>query len=82
MTTYTIVPTPDGTGFHIGVAGSNGARQTMLGFTSKEEAEAWIIQDKRLNGDVAAQTPQQASPQQASPQQASPQQASAQQGSA
>jgi hypothetical protein len=61
MTTYTIVPAGDGTGFHIGVAGSNGARQTMLGFTSKEEAEAWIIQDKRLNGEVAAQQPQQTS---------------------
>ncbi|WP_428492991.1 hypothetical protein [Rhodopila sp.] len=76
MTTYTIVPTTDGTGFHIGVAGSNGARQTMLGFTSKQEAEAWIIQDKRLNGDVAAQ-PQQAPTQQATTQQAPTQQSSA-----
>lgn len=61
MTTYTIVPASDGTGFHIGVAGSNCARQTMLGFTSKEEAEAWIIQDKRLNGEVSAQQPQETS---------------------
>jgi hypothetical protein len=49
MTTYTIAPTGDGSGFQIGVAGSDGARQTMLGFTSMEEAEAWIRQDKRLN---------------------------------
>ena len=61
MTTYTIVPANDGTGFHIGVAGSNGARQTMLGFTSKEEAEAWITQDKRLNGELAAQQHQDSS---------------------
>ena len=83
MTTYTIVPTTDGTGFHIGVAGSNGARQTMLGFSSKEEAEAWITQDKRLNGEVADQQPQQQSvPQQGSVQQGSVQQGSVQQGSA
>jgi hypothetical protein len=49
MTTYTIIPVADGTGFHIGVAGSDGTRQTMLGFASMAEAEAWILQDKRLN---------------------------------
>jgi hypothetical protein len=49
MTTYTIIPTPDGSGFNIGIAGSNGARQTMLGFASQEEAEAWINQDRRLS---------------------------------
>jgi hypothetical protein len=52
MTTYTIIPSPDGSGFHIGVAGSDGARQTMLGFDSVADAEAWIQQDKRLNGRV------------------------------
>ncbi|HEY0423694.1 MAG TPA: hypothetical protein VGC82_10260 [Rhodopila sp.] len=63
MTTYTIIPTPDGSGFNIGIAGSNGARQTMLGFTSEAEAEAWINQDKRRDG-----TPQShASSQAASP---------------
>jgi hypothetical protein len=49
MTTYTIVPNGDGTGFNISIAGSNGARQTMLGFASEAEAEAWIIQDRRLS---------------------------------
>lgn len=48
MATYQIIPSGDGSGFNIGVAGSNGARQTMLGFTSMEEAEAWIVQDRRL----------------------------------
>jgi hypothetical protein len=49
MTTYTIIPNGDGSGFNIGIAGSNGARQTMLGFASEAEAEVWINQDKRLN---------------------------------
>jgi hypothetical protein len=49
MTTYTIIPAPDGTSFNIGIAGSNGARQTMLGFASEAEAEAWITQDRRLS---------------------------------
>lgn len=50
MTTYQIIPIGDGSGFNIGVAGSDGTRQTMLGFTSMEEAEAWITQDRRLAG--------------------------------
>lgn len=50
MATYQIIPLGDGTGFNIGVAGSDGTRQTMLGFTSLEEAEAWITQDRRLAG--------------------------------
>jgi hypothetical protein len=49
MTTYTIIPVEDGSGFHVGVTGSDGARQTMLGFTSILEAEEWILQDKRLD---------------------------------
>ena len=55
MTTYQIIPSGDGSGFNVGIAGSDGTRQTMLGFTSQEEAEAWIIQDKRLAGAVAYQ---------------------------
>jgi hypothetical protein len=50
MTTYAIIPSEDGTSFNIGIAGNNGARQTMLGFASVAEAEAWISQDKRLDG--------------------------------
>jgi hypothetical protein len=49
MANYIIVPNGDGSGFNISVSGSDGARQTMLGFESEEEAEAWISQDKRLN---------------------------------
>jgi hypothetical protein len=50
MTTYIIIPTDNGASFNIGIAGADGARQTMLGFTSEAEAQAWISQDKRLNG--------------------------------
>jgi hypothetical protein len=49
MTTYSIVPNGDATGFNISIAGSDGTRQTMLGFESEAEAEAWIVQDKRLS---------------------------------
>jgi hypothetical protein len=49
MTTYTIIPAGDGSDFHIGVVGNDGARHTMLGFETLAEAEAWIIEDKRLN---------------------------------
>ncbi len=64
MSTYVITPNSDGSGFNVGIAGSNGARQTMLGFESEAEAEAWIIQDKRLgqtptrhSSDVTASAP-------------------------
>lgn len=55
MTTYTIIPHGDGSSFNIGIAGSDGARQTMLGFESQAEAEAWIVQDKRLSQVPAQQ---------------------------
>ena len=50
MTQYIIVPNGDGSGFNIAVSGANGTRQTMLGFDTQAEAEAWIVQDKRLGG--------------------------------
>ncbi len=49
MSTYNITPNSDGSGFNIAIEGTNGARQTMLGFESEAEAEAWIRQDQRLN---------------------------------
>jgi hypothetical protein len=48
MTTYQIIPVADGAGFHIGISGDDGTKRTMLGFTSQEEAEAWIVEDRRL----------------------------------
>ncbi len=56
MSTYVITPNSDGSGFNVGIAGTNGARQTMLGFESEAEAEAWIVQDKRL-GQTPARPP-------------------------
>ena len=50
MTQYIIVPNGDGSGFNIAVSGANGARQTMLGFSTEAEAEAWIVNDRRLDG--------------------------------
>jgi hypothetical protein len=49
MTTYSIMPTGEKDGFNVGIAGSDGTRQTMLGFTSEAEALAWIEHDKRLS---------------------------------
>jgi len=41
--------TPNGDGYDIRIIGGNGARQTVLGFASQSDAEAWVAQDKRLN---------------------------------
>jgi hypothetical protein len=48
MATYTIIPRTGGDGFDIGLIGENGARQTMLGFATETDAEAWIESDRRL----------------------------------
>jgi len=49
MTSYTITPGSDGATFNVVISGANGTRQTLLGFATKSEAEAWITNDKRLN---------------------------------
>jgi hypothetical protein len=49
MTQYFIVPTGDGTGFNVSVSGADGTRQTMLGFDTEADAQAWIARDKRLD---------------------------------
>jgi hypothetical protein len=54
MTQYIIVPTGDGSGFNVAVSGADGTRQTMLGFDTEADAEAWIARDKRLDEAVAA----------------------------
>jgi hypothetical protein len=50
MTAYTIIPRPDQSGYDIAVVGTDGTHQTMLGFKTRAEADAWIAQDERLNG--------------------------------
>jgi hypothetical protein len=57
MTIYSIIPGDDGCSFNIAIAGSNGARQTMLGFPTEAEAQAWISQDKRLDRAPNADAP-------------------------
>jgi hypothetical protein len=53
MITYTVVPSGDETGFHVKVDGSDGNRQTILGFATESDAEAWIASDKQLTDDTA-----------------------------
>jgi len=47
MATYTVIPRTDQTGFDVAVVGNDGARQTLLGFETEVDAQAWIEQDKR-----------------------------------
>lgn len=46
MATYTVIPKADQT-FHVAIVGNNGARQTLLGFETLADAQAWIVQDRR-----------------------------------
>jgi hypothetical protein len=46
---YQIATRPDGTGFDVHIVTSNGVRQTVLGFITEPEAQAWIAQDQRLS---------------------------------
>jgi hypothetical protein len=46
MPTYEISQRPDGNSYDVHVIGAQGTRQTMLGFRTKEEAEAWIVTDQ------------------------------------
>ena len=46
MATYTIIPNADQTGFDVAMVGNNGVRQTLLGFESQADAQAWIAWDK------------------------------------
>ena len=54
MTTYTIIPRSDGTGYDIVVVGTNGARNTMLGFETEDDAREWIAHDEDLGGPLEA----------------------------
>ena len=46
MATYTIIPQPAERGFNIEIIGANGTRQTLLGFATEADAEAWIAADR------------------------------------
>jgi len=46
MAKYEIASETD-RGFNVKIVGDDGVRQTMLGFPTREAAEAWIVEDKR-----------------------------------
>jgi hypothetical protein len=46
---YQIATRADGTGFDVHIVTSTGVRQTVLGFVTEPEAQAWIAQDQRLS---------------------------------
>lgn len=54
MANYEILP--EGDKFAIVVVGATGARQTMLGFKTKEEAEEWIVADSE-RGPINKEAP-------------------------
>ena len=43
----------DETSFHVKIGGSEDNRQTILGFDTESDADAWIVNDKRLTDDTA-----------------------------
>jgi hypothetical protein len=47
MTNYMIRPGESGIGFDISITSDDGAQQTVLGFKTMAEADAWIADDKR-----------------------------------
>jgi hypothetical protein len=46
MNVYKISKHPGGNNYDVQVIGAQGTRQTMLGFLTEEEAEAWIVTDQ------------------------------------
>lgn len=53
MATYTVTAETAGTGYQVRIVGTNGAKQTMLGFSTKAEAEAWIVSDRAIDAGWA-----------------------------
>jgi len=48
MAAYTIIPHAGFTSFDVAVIGANGGKQTMFGFQTEADADAWIAQDQAL----------------------------------
>ena len=57
MDMYAVTPNTTGAGFQVTVAGSNGVRQTILGFVTEAEARGWITQDTLLTNTVVPWMP-------------------------
>jgi hypothetical protein len=50
MATYTVTPSETRRdGFDVQIVGDDGVLQTRLGFETKADAEAWIIEDARTS---------------------------------
>jgi hypothetical protein len=49
MTLYRILPRVHQAGFVVEVSGANGARNTILGFETEEEASAWVNESRKLD---------------------------------
>jgi hypothetical protein len=57
MITYTVNASTGHTGFHVKIAGSDGNRQTILGFGTERAVEVWIADDKRLTDHTTLWNP-------------------------
>jgi hypothetical protein len=55
-TTYRVLPGVDGS-FDVQMAKPSGQTKTATGFGSEHEANAWIVQAKRMKRDAAPWTP-------------------------
>ena len=49
MASYAITVRGDPAGFDVEIVARDGVRQTMIGFKTQADAEAWIVRDARLN---------------------------------
>jgi hypothetical protein len=56
MPTYTVIPQADQT-FQVAIVGDDGARQSLLGFETQADAEAWIARDRRQSAVDEPQLP-------------------------
>jgi hypothetical protein len=52
MASYTIAARADQDGFEIEVIDHNGVHQTILGFKTQADAEAWIVRCARLRWEA------------------------------
>jgi hypothetical protein len=50
MATYTI-SIETNRGFDVKIVGNDGTRQTLLGFPTRQAAEAWIAEDRKRSGE-------------------------------
>ncbi len=49
MASYAITVRGDPAGFDVEIVACDGVRQTMIGFKTQADAEAWIVLDAQLN---------------------------------